>query len=104
MFYHLLVQPLPVCCCGPFPVETVEGVEGWIQIQRLDHGGQCVHQHGNWDNYLLAPMLVRKEGVVGRGRRGRGDEMMTSGNRFRRMAKYCWDGKDGGSGHGLMGF
>ena len=73
-------------------------------IQSLDHGGQGGRQHVDCDNYLLAPMLVRKEGVVAGGRRGRGDEMMKGGNRISRMARYCWDGKDGGSGHSLMGF
>ena len=61
-------------------------------------------EHGDYDNHLLAPMLVRKKGVVEGGGRGRGDDMMKGRDRVNRFAKYCWDGEDGGSGHSLVAF
>ena len=29
---------------------------------------------------------------------------MKGGDRVGRMARYCWDGEDGGGGHSLIGF
>ena len=93
-----------MCHLGPTPTKAVEGVEGWIKVQGPNHGREGGCQHGDCDNHLVAPMLVREEGVVMGGGRGRRDDVMKGGDRVGWMARYCWDGEDWGGGHSLVSF
>ena len=93
-----------VCHSGPTATKTVQGVEGGVEVQGPNHGGEGRRQHGDCDNHLVAPMLVREEGVVRGGGRGRRDEVMKGGDRVGWMARYCWDGVDWGGGHSVVSF
>ena len=51
----------------------------------------------------LSPMLVRKKGGV-RGGGGSRNAMLIGSDRASWMARYYWDGKERGGGHGLVSF